>query len=168
MRRIKKICNIMFYIVLAFLILSWLNNIVSKSRNVSSFIGFRTFVILTGSMEPEIIPGDVIVIRNLSADKIKEQDIITYKLDSNFITHRVIGINEQGFITKGDSNDVEDSNIVEKSQLIGKKVIIIPKLGYAINFLSRPLIKSILIGILVFFVLLDFLDSRNKKIKEIS
>lgn len=163
--KIKKMCNVMFYLILIFLILSVTISIVGKGKSSSKFLGFRTFVILTGSMEPAIKPGDMIITRNVSTDSIKEKDIVTYQLDSNFVTHRVIEAKDGGFITKGDNNNVEDSEVVKKSQVIGVKVALIPKLGFFISFISRPFIKAILVGFLIFCIFKDIMNSKNQKIK---
>ena len=71
--------------------------------------------------------GDAVVVE-LTKD-VKENDIIVYKEDDDFITHRLIEINENGdFVTKGDANNTEDKPISE-SQVLGKVIYIIPKLG---------------------------------------
>ena len=153
----------MFYIVLGILLISWLLTISSNSQVVSNLIGYRNFTILTGSMEPAINPGDIVIIKKVSPEKIKEKDVITYKLDSAYITHRVIGIKDGNFITKGDNNNVEDSIPVSEDQLVGVEIALIPKLGYFIAFLSKPIVKSILIATLFLLIALDILEKKGEK-----
>lgn len=101
-------------------------------------------VILTGSMEPVIFPGDVILIRKLSSEeevyKLKAGDIINFKMEDITITHRIEEVikDEAGnlsFITKGDNNDSRDSWIVGPNDLKGTVESIVPKIGIPIVYL---------------------------------
>lgn len=96
-------------------------------------------VIATGSMEPLIYPGDIILIRQIkSFDEIKALepgDIIQFRRDNILITHRIIGIEkgEDGqlsFRMKGDNNLVEDIRLVKPDEVRGALLKVIPKLGY--------------------------------------
>ena len=51
----------------------------------------------------------------------KEKDIVTYKKDNKYVTHRIIKIEGDKVITKGDANNVEDPPI-NKKDIIGKYV----------------------------------------------
>ncbi len=96
-------------------------------------------VIATGSMEPMIYPGDIILI-----DQIKEQadinlleagDVIQFKRDDILITHRIVAAEKDPkgklvFRTKGDNNSAEDSRLVYPEEIRGTLVKVIPKLGY--------------------------------------
>ena len=96
-------------------------------------------VIMTGSMEPVIEPGDMALVRKVDFDSIQVGDIIMYKNGEGlFIIHRVtkiidadegINISEKQLITKGDNNPCEDINPIVMSQLKGRVITIIPKLG---------------------------------------
>lgn len=89
-------------------------------------------------MEPVIYPGDVILIKKLTKEeevyKLKEGDIITFKIEDITITHRIkeIKSDEAGnlsFVTKGDNNDTEDSWIVLPNDLRGTVRNVVPKVG---------------------------------------
>lgn len=101
-------------------------------------------VILTGSMEPLIYPGDVVLIEKVSSKEdiynIKEMDIINFKKEDITITHRVIEIktDESGnlsFITKGDNNKSEDPWVVPPNDLNGIIRKTLPKVGIPILFI---------------------------------
>lgn len=162
-RRLKNGINIIFYIVLGGLIISRLLTISSNSQVISDLIGYRNFTILTGSMEPVIKPGDIVIIKKVNPAKIKENDIITYKLDATYITHRVIKIKDGNFITKGDNNNIEDSIPVSGEQVVGIEKVLIPKLGYFIAFISRTAVKAILVSILCVLIALDILNNKSKE-----
>lgn len=108
---------------------------------------FNAYVVLTGSMLPEIQVYDVVVTKKVDASELKEGDVITFaSADSRFlgtiITHRIIKKNPptetQGytFQTQGDNNNVADSALVPESNIYGKVILKIPKLGYLQEFLA--------------------------------
>ena len=108
---------------------------------------FNAYVVLTGSMLPEIEVYDVVVTKKIDATKLKEGDVITFSsADSRFlntiITHRIIKKNPPSetegytFQTKGDNNNVADSALVPENRIFGKVILKIPKLGYLQEFLA--------------------------------
>ena len=101
-------------------------------------------VILTGSMEPVIFPGDIVLIKKLSSEeeiyKLKAGDIINFKMEDITITHRIEEVikDEAGnlsFVTKGDNNDSRDSWIVGPNDLKGIVENIVPKIGIPVVYL---------------------------------
>lgn len=88
-------------------------------------------VILTGSMEPVIYPGDVAVIQKTDGKNIKVGEVIQYWTGDIFIIHRVISIEKTTgeYRTKGDNNSAPDSALVTPGQVRGKMIAVIPKLG---------------------------------------
>lgn len=110
----------------------------------------------TGSMRDNINVGDYILICKKSNYKV--DDIVTYESNGYYITHRIIEIDEDKIITKGDANNVEDSEIT-KEDIIGKVIV---KGGF-LNFLIRY--KYILIGIfLIIYLITCLFDKKEKKI----
>ena len=63
-------------------------------------------------------------------------DIIMYRYDGETVTHRIVEIIDNGFITKGDANEFNDDYVVYKDDIIGKVSIIIPKYGYVVHWLK--------------------------------
>ena len=78
------------------------------------------YKVQTGSMEDNIHAGDYILI--VKSDNYKIGDIITFRVDNGFVTHRIISKNGNSFITKGDANNVEDDSI-NKNKIIGKVIL---------------------------------------------
>lgn len=123
------ILNILLVIVTLLIIVGayYLIQINVLNNDYANIFGYTFFEVATGSMADIIQIGDAVVVE-LTKD-VKENDIIVYKEDDDFITHRLIEINENGdFVTKGDANNTEDKPISE-SQVLGKVIYIIPKLG---------------------------------------
>jgi signal peptidase len=96
-------------------------------------------VVATGSMEPLIDPGDVILLHQVRSEEqirsLEVGDIIQFKRDGVLITHRIIEIEEDelknlSFHTKGDNNSVKDSQVVHPNDIKGIYFGVIPKIGY--------------------------------------
>jgi len=88
-------------------------------------------VVLTGSMQPVIYPGDVAIIQKTDGENIKVNDVVQYWTGNIFIIHRVIEIDAATgkFRTKGDNNNAPDNMLVSKEQIRGKMIAVIPKIG---------------------------------------
>lgn len=91
-------------------------------------------VVATGSMKPEIEPGDITINREVNVDSLKAGDIIQFKKDDVMVSHRIIDVirkdNKSCFRTKGDNNSSEDFKLVEKDDIKGKVIGTIPKAGW--------------------------------------
>jgi signal peptidase len=94
-------------------------------------------LVASGSMEPKMYPGDVVIIIKTPADNIETGDIIQFRVPEGVtVMHRVIEIQEteggsKVFITKGDNNDQPDSEPVLPDNVVGKAIMTIPKVGWA-------------------------------------
>jgi len=111
----------------------------------------HSYVVLSGSMQPTMNPGDVIVVDDVPASEIAEGDVITYAESGSErpTTHRVIEVVEQGgepaFRTQGDANENPDRSLVTPADLEGKVLsvggflVVIPLIGHVIQFASTPL-----------------------------
>ncbi len=103
-------------------------------------------VIITGSMEPSIKPGDVILVEKITDMEdiynLKVNDVIQFKRDGILISHRIIDIkndSENGiqFKTKGDNNSIPDADLIKPQDIKGTIKYTVPKIG-----LLTLLIKS--------------------------
>lgn len=106
--------------------------------------GYRLYTVQSGSMEPTIKTGSLIVSR--ASDDYQVGDIITYKSSKEInnsnpketTTHRVEEIKKENdtisFITKGDANTVVDIQPVSSEQVLGKTMFYLPYIGYPISF----------------------------------
>lgn len=98
---------------------------------------FQPALVGSGSMEPKMYPGDVVIIAKVPADNIVLGDVIQFRVPEGVtVMHRVIEIQEtegggKVFITKGDANDKPDSEPVMPENVVGKAVVTIPKVGWA-------------------------------------
>ena len=96
--------------------------------------------VYTGSMEPAIPVGGIVVIKPVNPETLREGDIICFQLsESTSVTHRIINVTDEGFKTKGDANEDPDQGIVEKENIIGKVIFIMPFIGYLGYFVRTPI-----------------------------
>ena len=90
---------------------------------------FDVKIVLSGSMEPAIPTGSLVVIK--PSDTYHVGDVITFggSLKNNVpTTHRIVKVRaesgEKVFITKGDANAHEDSKEVREKDIVGKVVLL--------------------------------------------
>lgn len=133
------------------------------NNDYANIFGYTFFEVATGSMADTIEIGDVVIVE-LTKD-VRKNDIIVYKEEENFITHRLIDINENGeFITKGDANNTEDKPVNE-TQVLGKVTYIIPKLGIWRKAILSPQVL-ILIASLIILLGIAFKITTNTEEKD--
>lgn len=109
--------------------------IVLLSLLVMVFANIRPAVIVSGSMEPVMHTGSMAFIDS-EYRAVKERDIIAFERAGIMVTHRVVQIKDEGYVTKGDANESEDPGIVLKSELRGRVIMWLPWLGYGVKTLA--------------------------------
>lgn len=118
-------------------------NYYMNPNEVPSFFGFKPFIVLSGSMETEILAGDLVIVKEIDTNKLKKEDIIAFKQDEIVVTHRIVDIiTEEGvtkYITKGDNNNTEDSGYVLPEQVEGLYQFKISRLGNLAMFVQTPI-----------------------------
>jgi len=106
-------------------------------------VGYDIRIVESGSMEPTIPTGAVILTRPEAEYQVG--DIVTYqrRTDQSATTHRLIAEVDsqavQAFVTQGDANNVADVQPVLPEEVAGKVWLHIPYLGYILSFLRSPL-----------------------------
>lgn len=163
---ITKFGYILLRIFVYLLIFILLILIFINEKNSLKAFNYTAVIIVSESMEPEINVGDIIIIKNSLQNDIKENHIITFEKDNEYITHRVVRIEEQNneklYITKGDNNKVNDVEKIRFSEIKGIKIAQIPYIGLLILKVSRQ--KNILIILIVLVLLyIRALKVDNKK-----
>lgn len=124
---------------------------------VAPHFGWRVDRVYSGSMEPAIRTGDLIVTEPVSLAQIQVGDVITFASPKGYISHRVVSVESiEGdpvqFLTRGDSNDGPDISPVAPENVVGKVICDIPMAGYISQFIRTPLglILTILVpGLLI-------------------
>lgn len=154
-KSVKKILlKILNYLIVVLLILIIVGTLLNKG-GAPTIRGYKVLNVLTGSMEPSINIGDLILVKETPIKELKLEDIITYKTENNstLVTHRINKINENGtFITKGDANNTEDIGEVCEEQIQGKIVFKVRKLGGIMIFLKQNIVVVIILLTLILFI----------------
>jgi signal peptidase len=135
---IKKLAKTIILIVIAIIAIVFL----VFYRPVSLWGDTFYEPVYTGSMEPAIPVGSVVVIKPVDTETLKIGDIICFRLSESAtttVTHRIINITNEGFTTKGDANEDPDQWIVKKENVIGKAIFTIPYIGYIGYFARTPI-----------------------------
>ncbi len=159
MNKIKNIGKIIYWLILIALFL------VAGLTAISAlnFPGnYKMMVVLSGSMEPTIKTGSIVVVKPESI--YKEGDVITFK-DPNkpkySITHRIAEIKGDKFITKGDANKAADNDNIGKNQVLGKLLLAVPFVGYPVNFAKTQ--NGLIILIIIPAVIIIYSELLNIK-----
>src|SRR3954471_21566186 len=117
-------------------------------------LGYRTMTMLTGSMAPEINPGDVTIVTPIAVSEVTEGMVITYHRpieDHSLVTHRVISVDTaaDGTVTihtKGDANEAADPWTATLNGDTAYQVRgVVPLLGRVIEALRAPVVTQVLL-----------------------
>lgn len=132
-----------------------------QHKEYINIFGYSVLSTETGSMSPTIEKGDIVIIK--IGDEIKENDIITYKKENVLITHRIVKIDGDSIIAKGDYNNTEDDPI-KKDEIIGKTVLIINNVEiWKKVFTDIHVIIPISITVILFILLVSYKDKTGEE-----
>ena len=175
MRIIKKICrwifDIILFIILAIALIMAYNHVQVNIRGntYTTMLGYSAFEVATGSMSNTIEIGDVILVKLIEPNEpVSENEIVVFTQDTKLVTHRIIKINGDKIITKGDANNTQDDPI-SRGQIIGKVVKIIPdvKMWKEIILTPKVLIPTS-ISILLLWIFFSYDKEKDvKKTKKV-
>lgn len=125
-----------------------------------------SYTVMSGSMRPALIPGDLVIVEERESSAISVGDMITIRNEDFIFTHRVIEKLEDGlFRLKGDANEEPDMNLVDASQIIGVVTLVFPfghlytSYGFALALIAPA---GLLIGGQMHRIY-QFTKRRNKK-----
>jgi signal peptidase I len=134
--------------------------------SIFSFGGvIKARVVLTGSMEPVISPGDVVITMPVSRREPRVGDVVTYvakRFDGSPVgnfTHRIIsGDSSAGFIVKGDANPTPDIQRPKLPDIAGVVIFTIPFIGTLMTPRALAILVPTLFGI---WLVVDALRKRD-------
>ncbi len=160
-----KVLNGVITAVLILVIIANIYTLIARkatgSQNVTVF-GLSSAVVLTGSMSEAIELNDMIITKSQKSYSVG--DIVMYEGNSTTVTHRIIEITDNGYLTKGDANNTDDGTPIPKEKIVGKVIVIIPKIGSLISFFTTPLGMLILVLVLFSSVELpNFINRKNQR-----
>ena len=135
---------------------------------VPRLLGMQEFTVITGSMEPTIPTGSIVLVKPVAFSEIETGDIISYRSKYHsdvVVTHRVTEIDREKrqLTTKGDANEAQDVNPVTGDQVIGVVIYSLPGGGM---LLDRIVSLPGLVLILMMFVSGTVLTSAGSRLSE--
>ena len=152
----------------------------------SNIFGYSLLEVKSGSMEDSIKIGDAVVLdiiepqtsrKNIEKDKLTEEelilvkeslnigDVITFVKNNNLITHRIVQLDDNSLITKGDANNANDKAITY-DEVVGKVINVLPEIGIWKKILTEKVVLiPLLISIMLFMsaILLNTKEDNNKE-----
>lgn len=165
----KRIGDLVFVLVIAALLGSSLLFALNQNPDKTLF-GCRLYNILSGSMEPTLSVGDLVVVRAVPPEEIQDGDIITYYPTQHTgatVTHRVVGTTLRDgqvvFETRGDAVEQSDP-LFYGDAVIGVVIFHIPLLGGVIAWLQSHVPQTL--GALALLAAGGWLFARRKGKRE--
>lgn len=108
--------------------------------------GAQPHTVLTGSMEPSIAAGDVVVNERIAPGEAKVGDVVTFRDPEDqgrLITHRVRSVRRQGqhvwVVTQGDANNTTERFRIAADGELGRVAYVVPWVGHAAVLARTPL-----------------------------
>lgn len=161
----KRISSILLTIILIVLVAVVIFTVIARvSGNTPSVFGYMIFRVSSGSMEPELMVGDIILTKEVTdVETIEVGDVVTFhctdgEMAGELVTHKVIEEpsykNGKYYIhTKGvAAPEWNEGEIFSEDQLVSEMICVIPFIGMIYSFFLTPwgLIVAILLIILAF------------------
>lgn len=160
--RIMAVISVVIFIFGLTIFVSVLRASAGKAPSV---FGFSVLQVTSGSMEPEIPVGGIVIVRKVKPDSLKVGDVISFysndvDISGKVNTHRIIEIKqsesgEKIFRTKGDANEYADTAAVFEIDLVGKMIMNLGSVGGSVfDVLRNPTIILIFIVLPLIFITL--------------
>lgn len=133
-------------------------------------LGLQGFTVESNSMAPKYPINSFLIVEDVAPNEIEIGDVITYVANENgmLVTHRVVSIDSENktFITKGDSNNIQDPSPILWGNMVGKVVYCIPKVGSVMRIFTdennRIYIISAIVAIGVLSLSWDITEKKRK------
>ncbi len=126
--------------------------------------GFGLTVVLSGSMEPELSVDDLLVV--VAQDSYEVGDVVVFQNQRTAVVHRIIAINGEEIITRGDANSSDDAPIT-LANIKGRVALAIPFVGYIVHLIKTPVGTLVLLGMAFWLLEASFKKEKAEKKNEL-
>ena len=127
-------------------------------------LGFGLSVVLSGSMEPELSTGDLLLV--VAREEYKPDEVVVFLDGRSAVVHRIISMDGDTVITQGDANNQADEPI--STELIcGKVVLAIPLIGYLVSVIKTPLGTLLILALAVWLLNRSFRREQKEKTEQL-
>lgn len=143
---------------------------------IAGLLPVKIFNVISGSMEPTIPTGSLVMSYELQPSEIIVGDVIMFNpRETSMVMHRVVEITEtdlgREFITRGDANNTNDPVPIYPQEIAGKVFFFIPNVGYVIAWIRENLIAFIAFSLAIMFgfqAIVNYWQSRHGTEQEIT
>lgn len=130
--------------------------VLAVAIGAAAALGIRTEVVLTGSMQPTLSPGDMLVVRGITAAEMRVGDIVSFAAPDQqgvVITHRVRKLHTRAdgriaVVTQGDANNTPERWTISPRGSVARVVQTIPGVGKLTDWTHDPLTRTIVFLVL--------------------
>ncbi len=126
--------------------------------------GIGVSVVLTGSMEPVLHAGDLIVVK--ATNEVYDRQIVVFEDGASLVVHRVIAFDDETVTTQGDANNVSDTP-VSRDAIKGELLFSIPFVGHIVLLLREPLAVIAVLAGAIFLVEFSYRKEKKKSNDEL-
>lgn len=175
MKIVKKILIVLIMTILCSILFVGgviLVNSYKNPNNVPSFFGWKPFIVLSETMENEIMDGDIVVVKQIDTNLLEDNDIVAYKNNNEMvIISRIIEIEKEDEKTKYkikvDNSSNKDMEYILPEQIEGIYKFRIAKLGNFAIFIQTPIGMIVFLSIPLILLLLVQCEESTRERKYI-
>lgn len=128
--------------------------VLAVAVGIAAALGYRTEVILTGSMRPALAPNDMVIVQGIAAREMRVGDIVSFAAPEQkgvVITHRVrkLGPKADGriaVVTRGDANNASERWAIAPEGSVARVIGTVPGIGAITNWAGEPLLRVLVFG----------------------
>ena len=161
-KNVKTVIRIILLVLIAVLVgvsVYSVNAAMLSGNKLPMPFGFGVTVVLSGSMEPAISVGDILIV--LPSEQYEVGDVVVYQTQGMSVVHRIISMEGDEVVTRGDANTGDDAPIHAKS-IKGEVVCAIPLVGYLVCFIKTPIGTLALVGLAILLLEVSFKKDKKK------
>ena len=158
-RIIKNVFKVIIYPIIILVLICNIILLIQKITSpdkIASLFGYKAFVISSGSMEPTLNIGDIVITKETKQEQIQKNNIITFMEDGYTVTHRVADIIEKDgdtyYQTKGDNNNTYDAELVKYEDIEGVYVFKINSIGNIVVYAQSTTAVMIIIICAIYII----------------
>ena len=166
-KKLKAILRITIIILVAIIVgvnVYTINATRLAGNSIPMPFGVGAAVVLSGSMEPELSTGDMLIVAERESYSVG--DVIVYQDGRTSVTHRIVAISDDEVITRGDANNTDDAPI-SIDNIKGRVVFVVPFIGYIANAIKTPIGTIVILALSVFLLERSFRSTKEKDDKEL-
>lgn len=148
--KLMKIFVILFVLGIVLYNLFYLLHIIFDDEDNMEILGAKIVLVEGDSMSPDLKKGDVVLVKEVKQNDLKEQDMITYYKSESYIISRITKIQGNELIVKADNNYYNERILVDKvkGRVVGK----LSGLSWLFKIMQSPVLSVIIIVILIFLL----------------